>query len=136
MDTVADNRYKKSIIYYYYDRKGKRIYVGSTIATFKKRKCDHMYDFQAYMGNKNNKLIRGYRSSFDIIIQEDYETGILENYSCENKRQLEHRESEWILAFKEKDIEVVNRHQPNVNTIPVLPHHFFPLPPLSNPPAS
>lgn len=122
------NKYNKSLIYYFYDRKGKRIYVGSTIASFKKRKCDHMYDYQAYMGNKNNKLIRGYRSSFDIIIQEDYETGILEHYSCENKRQLEHRESEWILAFKEKDIEVVNRHQPNVNTKAVIPHQFFPLP--------
>jgi len=130
------NKYNTSLIYYFYDRKGKRIYVGSTIATFKKRICDHMYDYQAYFGNKNNKLIRGYRSSFDIIIQEDYETGILENYSCENKRQLEHRESEWILAFKEKDIEVVNKYKPNINTQAVIPHEFFPLPAPSKPVAS
>ena len=126
---MTTNKYNKSLIYYFYDRKGKRIYVGSTIARFNKRKADHIYDYEAYMGNKTNKFERNYRSSFDIIIQEEYETGILEEYSCENKRQLEHRESEWILAFKEKDIEVVNKHQPNKNTIPILPHHFFPLPP-------
>lgn len=122
------NKYHKGTIYYLFDRKNNRIYVGSTCAAFKKRMCDHVYDFEAYMGRKNNKQPRSYRASFDIIIQEEYEKGILENFSCENKRQLEYRESEWILAFREKDIEVVNIHKPNVTTKPVLPHCFFPLP--------
>jgi len=122
------NKYHKSKIYYLFDRINNRIYVGSTTAAFKKRMCDHLYDFKAWKGEANNKLPRSYRTSFDILIQDKYETGILENFKCENKRQLEHRECEWILAFSEKNIEVVNKHKPNITTRPVLPHCFFPLP--------
>ena len=125
---MTNNKYEKGLIYYMYDKKGNRIYVGSTCASFKKRMSDHKYDYNAYFGLRTNKIQRGYRSSFDIMIQDDYETGILEEYSCDNKRQLEYRESEWILAFREKNIEVVNKNQPNKTTQPTLPHHFFPLP--------
>lgn len=122
------NKYHKSKIYYLFDRKNNRIYVGSTTARFKKRMCDHLYDFKAWKGECGNKLPRNYRSSFDILIQDEYEKGILENFKCSSKRELEHRECEWILAFKEKNIEVVNKYKPNTTTRPVLPHCFFPLP--------
>jgi len=122
------NKYHKSKIYYLFDPKNNRIYVGSTTAAFNKRMNDHKYDFKAWKGECGNKIPRSYRTSFDILIQDEYETGILENFKCSSKRELEYRETEWILAFREKNIEVVNKHNPNINTRPVLPHHFFPLP--------
>jgi len=122
------NKYHKSKIYYLFDRNNNRIYVGSTTASFKKRMCDHLYDLRAWEGKRGNKIPRNYRSSFDILIQDEYEKGILENFKCSSKRELEHRETEWIMAFREKNIEVVNKNVPNINTKPVLPHQFFPLP--------
>lgn len=123
-----ENKYQNGTIYYLFDRKNNRIYIGSTCKAFNKRMCDHRYDFRAWKGECGNKIPRSYRTSFDILIQDEYEKGILENFKCSSKRELEYRETEWILAFKEKDIEVVNKHQPNKSTRPVLPHHFFPLP--------
>ena len=122
------NNYHNGIIYYLFDRRNNRIYIGSTCKSFNKRISDHKYDFKAWKGECGNKLPRSYRTSFDILIQEEYEKGILENFKCKSKRELEYRETEWILAFKEKNVEVVNKHQPNKSTSPVLPHYFFPLP--------
>ncbi len=127
-ETVA-NKYSKSKIYYLFDRINYRIYVGSTCSSLKKRLCDHKYDLKAWKGEAHNTIPRSYRTSFDILIQDKYEYGLLEELSCDNKRQLEYRETEWINAFREKNIEVVNKMIPNANlSAPVLPHHFFPLP--------
>ena len=122
------NKYHNGTIYYLFDRRNNRIYVGSTCKAFKKRMYDHDYDFRAWKGECGNKLPRSYRTSFDILIQDEYEKGILENFKCESKRELEYRETEWIMAFREKNIEVVNKYQPNKHAKPVLPHQFFPLP--------
>ena len=123
------NKYSKSKIYYLFDRINNRIYVGSTCSSLKKRLCDHKYDLKAWNGEANNKIPRNYRASFDILIQDKYEHGILEEFSCNTKRELEYRETEWINSFREKNIEVVNKNMPIKNCpAPVLPHHFFPLP--------
>ena len=46
-----------------------------------------------------------------------------------NKKELFFRESEWILAFREKNIEVMNKIIPNGKCVaPTLPSCFFPLP--------
>lgn len=123
------NKYSNGKIYYLHDKINNRIYVGSTCTSLKKRIGDHKYDFRAWKGECNNKLQRNYRASFDILIQDKYEHGILEEVSCNSKRQLEYRECEWINAFRAKDIEVVNKNMPIKNhPPPLLPHHFFPLP--------
>ena len=62
------------------------------------------------------------------MIQDKYEIHILENFKCENKEQLEDRETQWILAFKEKSWEVVNKNKPNKDTKLILPHHYYPIP--------
>jgi hypothetical protein len=123
------NPFMNSYIYYLYDRKQNRIYVGSSYTSFKKRLYDHKYDLKAYLGQATNKHPRSYRTSFDIIIQDDYESGILEKYPCNSKKELHFRESEWILAFRQKNIEVMNKVIPNGECVaPTLPSCFFPLP--------
>ena len=124
-----NNKFHKAYIYYLYDRKQNRIYVGSSYTSFKKRLYDHRYDLKAYLGQATNKIPRSYRTSFDIIIQDEYESGILEQYPCEGKKELHFRESEWILAFREKNIEVMNKVIPNGDCVaPTLPTCFYPLP--------
>ena len=118
--------YADGYIYYYYDRKNNNVYVGSSRQNFKKRQNDHMTDFKGYMGLLNKH--RNYRASFEIIIQEDYEVGILEYYPCNSKQELEKREAEWILAFQEKNINVVNKSIPSRDTKLTLPSCFYPLP--------
>ena len=85
-----------------------------------------MTDFKGYMGLLNKH--RNYRASFEIIIQEDYEVGILEHYPCNSKQALEKREAEWILAFQEKNINVVNKSIPSRDTKLILPSCFYPVP--------
>ena len=123
-----DERYKDGYIYYMYDRKNQRIYVGCSRMRFSKRMADHRYDYKAYMGQASPSLVRNYRTSFDIIIQEEYETGILEKFPCNSKKELEYREYEWITALNEKeDLEVVNIWKRNIKK-PQLNHSFFQLP--------
>jgi len=125
---VIDERYKKGYIYYLYDRKNNRIYVGCSRTSFSKRISDHKYDYKAYMGDRNPKVERNYRTSFDILIQEEYETGILEHFPCNSKKELEYREYEWITALSQKKgLEVVNIWKRKVKT-PQLDHSFFQLP--------
>ena len=118
--------YADGYIYYYYDRRNNNVYVGSSRQNFKKRQNDHMTDYKGYMGLLNKH--RSYRASFEIIIQEEYEVGILEYYPCNSKLELEKREAEWIIAFQEKNINVVNKSLPSRNTKLTLPSCFYPVP--------
>ncbi len=118
--------YSDGKIYCYLDRVNSRVYIGSTCQKAMKRIQDHQTDFKGYMGLLQKE--RNYRSSFDIIIQDKYEVHILENFKCENKEQLEDRETQWILAFKQKDFEVVNKNKPNKDTKLILPHYYYPIP--------
>ena len=118
--------YADGYIYYFFNRENKLIYIGSSRQNFKKRISDHKTDFKGYMGLL--KKHRTYRASFEIIIQEDYEVGILEYYPCDSKQDLEIREGEWILAFKEKNFNVVNKSIPSRNTKLTLPPSFYPNP--------
>ena len=124
--TNQRSTYADGYIYYYYYRPNKDVYVGSSRQNFKKRQNDHMTDFKGYMGLLNTH--RNYRASFEIIIQEDYEVGILEYYPCDSKEELEKRETEWILAFQEKGFNVVNKYIPSINTKLTLPSCFYPVP--------
>lgn len=118
--------YSDGKVYCYLDRINHRVYIGSTCQRAMKRIKDHQTDFKGYMGLLNKH--RNYRSSFDIMIQDKYEIHILENFKCENKEQLEDRETQWILAFKEKGWDVVNKNMPNKDTKLILPHYYYPIP--------
>ncbi len=119
--------YADGYIYYFYDEIRNNLYIGSSRQNFKKRIRDHHTDLKGFLGEL--KTPRCYRSSFEVIIQDNYKKGILEYFPCESKKQLETRETEWILALSQKkNINVVNKHNPTKDHKLSLPVSFFPLP--------
>ena len=106
--------YENGCIYLIYSRNSKRGYVGSTIQGIKKRLGKHEVDYRGYWGLLNQP--RGYRSSFDIFEDGEYDIYLLENYPCECKSDLEKREQEWLYKVK-TDIETVNIRNPSKNTM-------------------
>ena len=85
-------------------------YVGSTKVPIKNRLSRHITDYKGYMGLLNKP--RNYRGSAEIIINEDYDIHILENYPCSCKRELEHREAMW-QVFLTKKIILTNKNHPH-----------------------
>ena len=82
---------------------GEDCYVGSTTQSLNMRMYQHKHD--AY-----NKKSKGYDSKVYKKMREKggylFKIELLEDYPCENKRELEIREQEWI-----------NKLKPNMNTI-------------------
>tara|TARA_R100000951_G_scaffold75361_1_gene63513 strand:- start:1621 stop:2007 length:387 start_codon:yes stop_codon:yes gene_type:complete len=91
--------YETGIIYGFKCKKTNQLYIGSTIQPLKTRHSKHITDFRGWSGYKNNKP-RNYRSSFEIIKNNDYDVFEIEKYSCENKRELEARETLYIINNK------------------------------------
>lgn len=123
---------KENIIYYIFCKRTKKIYIGSTKRHLQKRITDHNYDLKAFTGNASNKLQRSYRTSFEVLINEDYIYGILEH--CPNKdiKELRIRESQWIEALREnKRVTVVNKmcavRKTDYN-LKAIPHYWYALP--------
>tara|TARA_R110001632_G_C11155207_1_gene397858 strand:+ start:78 stop:662 length:585 start_codon:yes stop_codon:yes gene_type:complete len=98
MSDNIDERYKKGKIYKIIDNTNGNIYIGSTIQTLKMRLYKHKSNYK----DKFHNL-----TSFDIIKNNDYKIELLEHYSCNNKKELETREREYI----ENNI-CLNRHIP------------------------
>tara|TARA_R110001592_G_scaffold7037_2_gene39538 strand:- start:2908 stop:3285 length:378 start_codon:yes stop_codon:yes gene_type:complete len=100
------NTYKTGLIYGLRCKKTNKLYIGSTIQPLKLRHSKHITDYRGWSGYKNNKP-RGYRTSFEIIKNDDYEVFEIEKYSCDNKQELEARETLYIL-----NNECVNLNKP------------------------
>ncbi len=84
-------------------------YVGSTKVPLKDRLNRHKTDYRGFMGFLNKP--RNYRASADILINENYDMYLLEDYPCECKEELEKRESMWQI-FLSKKIVLTNRNHP------------------------
>jgi group I intron endonuclease len=99
--TVTKRDYSKSIIYKLCCKNPNitEIYVGSTI-NFKKRKYDHKS-----VCNNNSETNKKYNLKVYKFIRdnggfENWDIIMLEEYSCENKKQLEKRERYYIELLK------------------------------------
>ena len=106
------SNYTEGKIYYFFCKQTREIYVGSTRQSLKKRISDHQTDLKGFMGELNHH--RKYRSSFDVMINGEYQTGLLEEYPCSSREELEKRESQWIMDFFNKDYVVVNKLIPRI----------------------
>ena len=107
---MEQNKYHKACIYLIKCNKTNLGYVGSTIQGMKLRLSKHETDYKGYMGLL--KCHRNYRGSFDILCNEDYCIHLLEQYKCEDKKELEKRETQWI--FKCSAImEMTNKNMPS-----------------------
>lgn len=75
------------------------IYIGSTCSTLKKRLCSHKSDYKRKLrGEKFRET-----NSHEILKYEDVFIDLIENFPCENKKQLLEREGFFI-----KNIPCVN----------------------------
>ena len=109
--TVTKRDYSKSIIYKLCCKNPNitEIYVGSTI-NFKKRKYDHKS-----VCNNNSETNKKYNLKVYKFIRdnggfENWDIIMLEEYSCENKKQLEKRERYYIELLKSNlNVELPSR---------------------------
>ena len=67
------------------------LYVGSTIETLNLRESKHLTDLKGYMGHLNKP--RSYRTSFECLMNKNYDYFLIEEYPCESKAELEIRET-------------------------------------------
>ena len=98
--------YQNAIIYGFRCRDTKRLYIGSTCQPLNIRHSKHITDYRGWSGYKNNKP-RNYRSSFDIIKDNNYDVFEIKKCPCENKQELEKIESMYIY-----NNDCVNRQLP------------------------
>jgi len=89
------NKYLQSYIYYIKCNTTGLIYIGSSIEPMNTRLGKHLTDLRGYLGINGNKP-RAYRSSFEVLMNDNYEMKKIEDYPCENKHQLEVREGLFI----------------------------------------
>lgn len=74
------------------------LYIGSTTTGLKARLSRHNTDLRGYMGF--NKKHRNYRSSFEVLFNDNYNIFKIEEYPSNDKEQLEIRETLHILNNK------------------------------------
>ena len=77
-------------------------YYGSTIQPLYKRLNDHRKSYSKYQREKFH-----YLTAFEIIKNDDFNIILVENFTCENKEQLEARERYFI-----ENNNCVNKYRP------------------------
>lgn len=84
--------YSKAKIYKIVSKMGKVRYYGSTTYPLEHRLEGHKDDYQRWVMGK-----RGWVSSFKVVKFPDAKIILLEDYPCDNERELKDREDEWII---------------------------------------
>ena len=74
----------------------------------KVRLTKHKTDLKGYMMINGNKY-RNYRSSFEVLFNENYHIFKIEDFSCNSKKELETRETLWIDKYWDR---CVNKRMP------------------------
>jgi hypothetical protein len=65
------------------------VYIGSTCRTLEERLKEHINDSKRYLNKERNIFI----SSIFVTFNNDFNIELIENYSCDNRQQLENREN-------------------------------------------
>jgi len=76
-----------------------KCYIGHTKQPLKTRLHKHKTDFKGYYGIDKNKP-RTYRSSFEVLCEGDFDIYLLQDYPCNNRKELARQEAKWILKMK------------------------------------
>ena len=95
--------YNNGKIYKLIDLTTKNIYYGSTCQILKDRKAQHKKDYKGYLKGK-----RQYRKSYDIIKNNNYTIELVEEFKCNNKKELLERERYYIT-----NNDCINKNIPN-----------------------
>lgn len=89
--------YKNGQIYTIRSHQTPLFYIGSTCSPLAKRLNTHRRNYKCWI--KNNEF--GYTSSYEIIKYEDNYIELLEDFPCENKKQLNKREGQNIRFYND-----------------------------------
>jgi len=84
--------YQKGKIYRLWSPSQNIIYIGSTTQVLSQRLGGHLKEKRTYDKDNTKK----HMTSFLVLECEDYKIELLEEYACNNKQQLEKKESEYI----------------------------------------
>jgi len=107
------NKFEKAYIYQIKCNLTNDIYIGSSYEPMKTRLSKHLTDLKGWQGIGGN-VYRNYRSSFEVLMNEDYEMTKVEDFPCENKKELLSRESLYIIKARNDDkINIVNKQIPS-----------------------
>ena len=114
------NKFEKAYIYQIKCNLTNDIYIGSSYEPMRIRLSKHLTDLKGWQGIDGNKY-RNYRSSFEVLMNEDYEMTKVEDFPCENKKELLSRESLYIIKARNDDnINIVNKQIPSKIRIVLL----------------
>ena len=91
--------YQQGKIYALKSQQTDKIYIGSTKCDLSYRKRKHIDHYNSYLRGNTH-----YMSSFELCKYDDVYIELIEEYPCENKRQLEKREGEI-----QRELNCVNR---------------------------
>ena len=88
--------YSQGKIYKIVCNKTGLVYIGSTCKTLEERLKRHEYDMEHFIHIRNNKPDKlkntNFCTSFFIFLNKDYKIELIENYSCNNRLELETKE--------------------------------------------
>ncbi len=107
-DKKKKSDYSQGKIYKIVCNKTGLIYIGSTYRDLDKRLKEHVDDCKRYLDKKTNHLI----SSIYVIISNDYKIELIENFPCQNRKELEKREYYYI-----DNSECINTHRTSMNSL-------------------
>jgi len=111
--------YSKGKIYKLWSPSKNLVYYGSTVQTLAQRLGKHVGNYNCYIKD-NTKT--SYVTSFLILECEDYKIELLEEYPCNNKKQLHKKEGEYqksnecvnmVIAGREKKERAIIHYQEN-----------------------
>jgi len=94
--------YQEAKIYQIKSEQTDKVYIGSTTKKLSQRFSTHKRDYKRYLAGKYD-----YVTSFKILEYGDAYIELLEDYPCESKTELEHREAELI-----RELDCVNKNIP------------------------
>ena len=101
----------KAVIYGMKCKSTNKLYIGSTTQGLKTRVSKHKTDYRGHTGL--NPVFRNYRSSFEVLQNDNYDIYEIEKYPCESKHDLDYRETLHILRAREcVDTDCVNIRLP------------------------
>lgn len=100
------SKYSQAYIYGIKCNTTNLLYIGSSMEPMNIRLTKHLTDLKGYLGI--NPRPRSYRSSFEVLMNDNYEMFKIEDYPCDNKHELEIREGLHMIKNK----ECVNKRLP------------------------
>ena len=112
-DKIKTSNYSQGKIYKIVCNKTGLVYIGSTCRSLDERLKEHEYDSKRYLEKKTNIFI----SSIYVTFSKDCKIELIENYPCQNRKELEKKEYYYIA-----NMECINIHRQSMSSYEYTKH--------------